>query len=340
LSDPSGSIVPGLAEHRRRDLRQILEHVGRTGEALTPARTFRVRYTLAVKPGAVPRGEVIRAWLPYPQEGHRQSQVRLLTTEPTPYLLSPSPRPALSGVYLEQASQDPQPTVFAVEWTYRAAGFYQPIDPERVRPVVSSAALAPHLAERPPHIVFSDDLLELAEEIVGAETNPYLMARRIFAWVSQNIPWAGAREYSTLDSLAEYALRHRRGDCGIQTLLFMSLCRLNGIPARWESGWITGPDRNLHDWCAIYLEPYGWVPVDVSFGLVTSEDERERWFYLGGTDRYRLVVNTDYSQEVYPLKTFFRSEIVDFQRGEVEWRGGNLYFDLWDYEFQVEEVQP
>jgi hypothetical protein len=80
------------------------------------------------------------------------------------------------------------------------------------------------------------------------------------------------------------------------------------------------------------------VPVDVTFGLVTSEDERERWFYLGGTDRYRMVVNTDYSQELYPLKTFFRSEIVDFQRGEVEWRGGNLYFDQWDYHFQVEEI--
>jgi hypothetical protein len=24
---------------------------------------------------------------------------------------------------------------------------------------------------------------------------------------------------------------------------------------------------------------------------------------------------------------------VDSQRGEVEWRGGNLYFDQWDYGF-------
>jgi len=26
---------------------------------------------------------------------------------------------------------------------------------------------------------------------------------------------------------------------------------------------------------------------------------------------------------------------VDSQRGEVEWRGGNLYFDQWDYEFEA-----
>ena len=122
-------------------------------------------------------------------------------------------------------------------------------------------------------------------------------------------------------------------------MLFMTLCRLNGIPARWETGWTTGPDKNMHDWCEIYLAPYGWVPADVSYGLVNSESERERWFYLGGIDQHRLVVNTDHNQPLYPAKTFFRSELVDFQRGEVEWRGGNLYFNQWDWNFRVEETQ-
>jgi len=30
-----------------------------------------------------------------------------------------------------------------------------------------------------------------------------------------------------------------------------------------------------------------------------------------------------------------RSETVDFQRGELEWKGGNLYFDKWDYKMEV-----
>jgi hypothetical protein len=30
---------------------------------------------------------------------------------------------------------------------------------------------------------------------------------------------------------------------------------------------------------------------------------------------------------------------VDSQRGEVEWRGGNLYFDQWDYSFKASVVQ-
>ena len=30
----------------------------------------------------------------------------------------------------------------------------------------------------------------------------------------------------------------------------------------------------------------------------------------------------------------YGQHLVDLQRGEVEWRGGNLYFDQWDYQFE------
>ena len=120
-------------------------------------------------------------------------------------------------------------------------------------------------------------------------------------------------------------------------MLFMSLCRAQGIPARWESGWTTGRNRNMHDWCQIYLDPYGWVPVDSSYGLMNSDDDEVKWFYLGNIDSCRLVLNSDYAQPLYPAKIHFRSEMVDFQRGEVEWRGGNLYFDQWDWRYDVTE---
>ena len=53
-------------------------------------------------------------------------------------------------------------------------------------------------------------------------------------------------------------------------------------------------------------------------------------------DAWRFIVNTDYSQPLYPAKTYPRSETVDFQRGEVEWRGGNLYFGRWNYDMELE----
>ena len=326
--------------YRLEEIRRILANQDRTGEVRTNPRRWHVNYMLRVKAGVVPAGETIRAWLPYPISGDRQSDVRLLSSDPPQYLLAGT-NAGLSSIYLEKPARAGTSTVFQVTFEYTATGFHQPIDPSAVQSIPTAAPeLAPFLVEEPPHLVFSPALRKLSAEIVGAETNPYLKARRLFQWVYEHIPWAGAREYSNLESLTEYALANHHGDCGIQTMLFMSLCRLNGVPARWDSGWITGSGQNMHDWCRIYLAPYGWVPVDVSIGFVSSAKEREKWFYLGGIDACRLVVNTRHSQPLYPAKMFFRSEMVDFQRGEVEWRGGNLYFDQWDYDFRVQEVWP
>jgi hypothetical protein len=82
----------------------------------------------------------------------------------------------------------------------------------------------------------------------------------------------------------------------------------------------------------IWFAPYGWLPVDVTYGERDSDDPAHRWFYLSGMDSYRLIFNDAISQEFTPAKRHFRSETVDSQRGEVEWEGGNLYFDQWDYE--------
>jgi transglutaminase-like putative cysteine protease len=127
------------------------------------------------------------------------------------------------------------------------------------------------------------------------------------------------------------------GDCGIKSLLFITLARYCGIPAKWQSGWMMHPPViNLHDWAEVYFEGIGWVPVDPDFGIQYSEDEKVKYFYTNGIDSYRLIVNDDISRDFYPAKIYPRSETVDFQRGEVEWKGGNLYFDKWDYHMDVE----
>lgn len=57
---------------------------------------------------------------------------------------------------------------------------------------------------------------------------------------------------------------------------------------------------------------------------------------MSGIDSYRLIVNEGVAGSMWPEKKFLRSDPLDFQRGEVEWKGGNLYYDKWDYEMQIE----
>jgi transglutaminase-like putative cysteine protease len=177
----------------------------------------------------------------------------------------------------------------------------------------------------------------LSNRIVAGETNPLLKVQKIFSWISDTIPWASALEYGTIPNIPQYVLKYGHGDCGMKTLLFMTLVRLQGIPAKWQSGWMLHPGEiNLHDWCEVYFEGVGWVPVDQSFGLQISDDEKVRKFYSSGIDSYRLIVNDDYNQELTPKKRYPRSEPIDFQRGELEWEGGNLYFNQWSWDMKVE----
>jgi transglutaminase-like putative cysteine protease len=229
------------------------------------------------------------------------------------------------------------PTTFSVSYELTIYGQHQQIDPEKVIPVsAASVDLAPYMGERPPHIVFTDDMRKFSRDAVGDEKNPYRIAQRLFAAVDR-IPWAGALEYSTISNISDYALHAGHADCGQQTLLLMTLLRLNGIPARWQSGWIfsDGAYNNMHDWGWLYLAPYGWVPMDVTFGSLSSGEPALDSFYLGSFDAYRVVFNDDYSRPFVPAKQHFRSETLDLQRGEVEWRGGNLYFDRWSYDFKA-----
>jgi transglutaminase-like putative cysteine protease len=333
---PGPAWTDGPMETANAHHREVRDAALGTGKHSVAPRRVRVTYSITVQPDAVPAGETVRAWLPFPRAlPGQQEDIRLNSSAPEKHVIAPEST-LMRTVYLEQPAQAGQPTKFAITYELTIFAQYYPIDANKVVPARSSPELAQYLGERAPHIVFTDDIRSFSRKIVGDEKNPYRIAQKLYAAVDR-IPWGGAREYSTITNISDYALHAGHADCGQQTLLLMTLLRLNGIPARWQSGWIysDGDYDNMHDWGWLYLAPYGWVPMDVTFGRLQSGDAQLDEFYLGGLDAYRIAFNDDYSQPFQPAKQHFRSETVDSQRGEVEWRGGNLYFDKWDYEFKA-----
>jgi transglutaminase-like putative cysteine protease len=298
---------------------------------------IKIKYTLKVDPDVISSGETIRCWMPFPKESHaRQQNVSLIRTFPEEHFTAPD-TVGQRSLYMEQKTVTGQSTVFEMELSYKPMAQY--FSPENM-PVVpyntASAFYHEFTSEQKPHIVFTEKIRKLSDSIVGKEKDPIKVVRKIYTWINENIPWAGALEYSTMPNIPEYVLNNRHGDCGMQTLLFMTLARYNGIPVKWQSGWYFFPeDKNLHDWCEVFYEGVGWVPLDMSFGLLPSEDQRIREYYITGIDAYRFIVNDATGTPFIPAKRFMRSEPVDFQRGEVEWRGGNLYFDKWNYHVEV-----
>ena len=318
---------------------------------------FHVRYTLTVDADAVPAGETVRCWLPFPRKDHpRQKDVVFISASEPEYVFS-EPECPHSTLYMEKTAVAGQPTVFSEEFEYTICGEWHPLFPDGVKPYNTSAPEYRRLtSERETHIRFTPEIRRLADSLSRDLDNPYLIARKFFTYVNDNFPWASAREYSTVGNIPMYVLESGHGDCGMVTLLFMTLCRCKGIPTRWQSGFMMHPSGwNLHDWAEVYFEGPGWVPADQSFGIPSYALRREalegtwapsgepvlgdlpeaEFFYLGGIDPYRMIVNSDYGAFLSPRKKFTRSETVDFQRGEVEWKGGNLYFDAWDYHMDI-----
>lgn len=314
-------------------------HSSNTTQGL-PVR-FEVTYKLTVKADAVPDGEVIRCWLPYPREDNRrQSEVELLSASNADYQIAPE-EALHRTLYMEKRAEKNTPTQFSVAYRFTSSAEWFDLKEEQMRPYHTESDLyKKYTAESAAHVLFTPAIRHLSGHIAGNGDSPLQKVRKIFTYINDAYPWASAREYSTVPNIPEYVIDNRHGDCGMVSLLFITLCRLNGIPAKWQSGFMLHPGGvNLHDWAEVYFEGVGWVPVDQSFGIPPfAEDNDTRYFFSNGIDAYRLIVNDDFSAPLVPEKHFTRSETVDFQRGEVEWKGGNLYFDKWTWDIDVQII--
>jgi transglutaminase-like putative cysteine protease len=312
--------------------------VGQT-RSLAPIR-LRIQHSITVQADAVPAGETLRVWIPFPRSiPGRQQGLKLISSTPARAVLAPASALQRTA-YLEARAVAGKPTEFTIEYELYSQTIATRIDPDQVTGL-RGADVQPYLSEQAPHIIFTPALRAYSRAVIGDETHPYRVAQRLFRAVASK-PWAVAREYSTIYNLSQHALGSAHADCGEKTMLLIALMRLNGIPARWQSGWQFSPEGtfdSMHDWGQFYLAPYGWLPMDPTHGVLADTDPAVQWFYLGGIDAYRVAFNDDWGKAFTPEKKFPRSESVDSQRGEVEWRGGNLYFDTWDYRLQWRQVK-
>ena len=312
-------------------------------------RKCRVRQTLKIKEGRIPANEPVACWMPYPSVFQTQGDVNFVDASFKPAWIDYADSP-IRSVYFEAKMPESGPLEFVIDYEYTAYAYYREIDPIMIDEFLGNEPeYQQYTREESPHKIFSPKMRDMSGQITGDETNPYLKAKKIYDWIADNIKYSYAREYSTLRNISEYCYDNRYGDCGQEAILFITLCRIAGVPARWQSGFFTFPnDEGMHDWSEIFIKPYGWIPVDIYMGIfftsmtddLTAEERREmRNFYFGNIDHYRLVANKGHNQPLYPPKKHFRSETVDFQRGEVEWQDGNLYFPDWRWSLKVTEIQ-
>lgn len=336
--------VDDASDRARKLLHRHIDDLMTTGENSSSRYTNplrnRIQMTLKVRPDVVPDGELVRVWLPFPRTGPLQREATVVSSSPEDYVLSPSESPQRT-IYFEAEASKGRELEFSVQYEYVALASRMGVNSAKAEQGGETDPREEYVSEQLPHIAFTPYLRRVAGEIVSGEQNQYQKAWRIYSWITENLRYALVPEYSTIECISDYAARNLRGDCGVMALLFITLCRISGVPARWQSGWQLNPIRQSpHDWAQFYVEPQGWLYADPSFGGHEISNERYHRFYFGSIDHFRLVANADICSDFYPSKTHYRSDAVDNQRGETEWTGGNVYFDGFTSELKLLSQGP
>ncbi|MEE0966150.1 MAG: transglutaminase-like domain-containing protein [Bacilli bacterium] len=271
-------------------------------------------------------GKKIKVHLPLPIEYHQVENVKILNVSHSQYILSPRDHNART-LYIEEEYK--KGVEFSVEFSYDMNSPYIEYKAEDVSEVQPTY----YTEELVPHIVFTPYLKQLAIEIVGNETNPLLKAKKIYDYITTHVTYSFVRGYFLIENIGEYSAKNLKGDCGLQALLFITLCRIVKVPARWQAGlYVSQESVGNHDWAEIYVAPFGWLPVDCSFGgsAYREGNEERREFYFSHLDPLRMPACNDFQVPLYPAKKYQRQDPYDNQDGEVEYEDEGLLYD--DYE--------
>jgi hypothetical protein len=128
------------------------------------------------------------------------------------------------------------------------------------------------------------------EKIVGDESNPYRIARKIYAHIIDRLKYQMIGGWD----IPEVVLERGSGSCSEYTYTFIALCRAAGLPARYQGsismrGDDASIDEAFHRWAQVYLPNYGWIPVDANRGDKAAPADQARGF---GTQKNSLLITT------------------------------------------------
>lgn len=319
----------------RREKQALLDIIRLVRECGAVECGFHIRASLQINDAGFQKGPV-RVHIPVPADCEQHEGIRILAASSEKYDLADAKSPQRAICFREEMKEN---HVFWVEYAYTNRVDYVEMKPEEVFSI-DPAEFAEDLKEQLPHIRFTPYMRSLAEQLTSGQNNPLEKARCIYDYITAHVEYSFVRSYFTIENLSEYAAVSHKGDCGIQALMFITLCRIAGIPARWQSGlYVTPFSAGCHDWALMYIAPYGWRYVDCSFGgsARRERDEERRQFYFGNLDPFRMVANSAFQHEFDVKKSFLRADPYDNQRGEAEYENRGL--GLEDFRWEAEILQ-
>ncbi len=249
-------------------------------EAKPKQAVFKVKNVFTVN---VPKGaKAVRIWLAVPQED-AQSSIRNLTLATDGAIHFNTDSWGNRVAYLERRDPTENQIVVREEFELIRSEIRTRLDPANSRPLTPGERTAlSHYLQPATHVIINDQIKTLAASIVGQETNPIRVARKIYDWTLNNVEyWVKDPDHLKASPVGstEYCLTKKTGNCTDFHSLFASLAMASGLPTRMVYGSLLKPtlngievDGSYHCWIQFFAPQIGWVPLDVSLANIYGKE--------------------------------------------------------------------
>lgn len=114
---------------------------------------------------------------------------------------------------------------------------------------------------------------KLADDLLNKDNNTLNFLNNLNNWIYENFEYAVRLDGNP--NKPEESLQELKGSCRDMAVLFIDVCRVIGIAARFVSGYLYNEEIKdnsfMHAWAEIYLPGAGWIGYDPSQGLVATD---------------------------------------------------------------------
>lgn len=258
---------------------------------------YTVKQTFTVKD--VPAdAKNVRGWFWMPEDRPEQRVLEFRVTEaPASLRVTRDPRYGRSWLHAETAASD-KPLRIVTEFKVLRRSVRGMADASKASPMTDAdrRTFAAELNPDEKHMEVTPEILKVANQLAGKETNPVLQARKFFQYVidkSEHYSKSGPMPKGLCLGSAKECMLGTGDCCTDQHALFIALCRARGIPCRLLYGSRLKPENEGKDhdpgyrcWPNFFAPGLGWVPLDISSADTAPAERAGEWF--GGLDENRM----------------------------------------------------
>lgn len=305
----------------------------RSSESKAKSRTFRFDYGASLE--HLPEGASVRIWLPVPQTNEHQTIKVLPSNLPAKAMTAVEPIYGNKILYFEARGPASGELSFKTSYEVRrnevlglseSGGRTKLSDAERKR-FLSANKKVPLTGKQ-------HSLLEG----VNLPDDSLAIARTLYNRVDQHVRYDKSRPgYGSGDVL--WVCDSRFGNCTDFHSLFISLARANGLPGKFEIGFLLPSKRGedaiggYHCWALFHHERNGWVPVDIS---EADKHPEMKEYYFGNLTENRVTFTTGRDISLVPRQA--GEPLNFFVYPYVEVNGKPLASDNMTKQFQFRDL--